>query len=54
MIAKLSETEQELHEHYARNAKARGHEATCDKVTVFRNWPTLLGRPACTCGHGGR
>lgn len=45
----------ELHDHYASNAKARGHAATCEKVTRPVNWPTLFrGTVPCTCGHGGR
>lgn len=38
-----------LHEHYARNALARGHSSECELVTANVNWPTMLGRPACTC-----
>jgi hypothetical protein len=43
-----------LHDHYARNALACGHAETCEKVTAEINWPTLLGRPACTCGRDER
>lgn len=39
-----------LHTHYASNAQACGHEATCALVTTPVNWPTLMGRPECTCG----
>lgn len=42
----------ELHDHYARNAQARGHAPTCRKVTDERNWPTIMGRPPCTCPAG--
>lgn len=49
--------DQELHDHYARNAIACGHEATCQKVVgfwktihdVWVNWPTIRGRARCTC-----
>jgi hypothetical protein len=46
----MTPKEQELHDHYARNAKACGHAATCRKVTDNINWPTISGRPPCTCG----
>lgn len=42
----------ETHAHYARNAIACGHKETCAKVTTPVNWPTLFGRPGCTCGKG--
>jgi hypothetical protein len=45
---------QELHDHYARNAIARGHAVDCALVVAFRNWPTICVRPECTCYHGGR
>ena len=49
--------EQKLHDHYASNARARGHKDTCQLVVghwttksgVDVNWPTLNGRPVCTC-----
>lgn len=50
-----------LHEHYASNARARGHREDCATVTgaggrvwdgVPVNWPTIFGQPACTCGAG--
>jgi hypothetical protein len=45
----MTEREQMLHDHYASNAKARGHGESCDLVAVDHNWPTILGRPRCTC-----
>lgn len=49
-------TLEKLHEHYARNARARGHAEGCAVVTGDRvwdgvavNWPTIFGRPSCTC-----
>ena len=50
--------DQATHDHMARNARSRGHAENCDKVAghwttaqgVGVNWPTMLGRPACTCG----
>lgn len=42
----------ELHNHYARNALARGHAEDCALVTEFGNWPNIMGRPACTCPRG--
>lgn len=42
-----------LHNHYAANAVVAGHEASCAMVTTFVNWPTMSGRPACTCRVGG-
>lgn len=44
-------TDRELHDHYASNAKATGHAGDCALVTADRNWPTIMGRPACTCGQ---
>jgi hypothetical protein len=55
------EQHRELHDHYARNALARGHAPGCPVVTgaggrvwtgVPVNWPTIFGRPACTCPRG--
>lgn len=45
--------------HWARNARTRGHAETCEMVAGFWttvhgvpvNWPTLYGRPDCTCGR---
>lgn len=45
---------QELHDHYASNAIARGHAADCDLVTTPINWPTICGRPICSCEVQGR
>lgn len=45
----LTGKDAEEHAHYARNARARGHAETCAKITTPVNWPTLFGRPACTC-----
>ncbi len=45
----LREREQELRQHYRRNAIARGHALGCQLVIAERNWPTLLGRPVCDC-----
>jgi hypothetical protein len=45
-------SEQELHDHYERNALACGHSPECLKVTLPVNWPTMFGHPLCTCGHG--
>ena len=42
-----------LHNHYAANATVAGHEASCKMVTEYVNWPTMSGRPACTCRVGG-
>lgn len=50
----LSERERGLHVHYASNALARGHAPDCDTVTVARNWPQIVGRPACSCSKGAR
>jgi hypothetical protein len=47
----MTERELALHRHYARNAAACGHRPTCEKVTADRNWPTIMGRPRCTCGQ---
>ena len=44
----------EVHDHYAKNAKAYGHDEKCEKVTAWVNWPTILGRPTCTCGLDAR
>lgn len=52
------ERDQATHDHYAKNALATGHEPTCEMVVgawttaqgVAVNWPTLRGRPDCTCG----
>jgi hypothetical protein len=41
-----------LHDHYANNALACGHAPTCQKVTLERNWPTIVSHPVCDCGHG--
>lgn len=41
----------DLHDHYARNARAVGHSDECRKVTDVRNWPTIMGRSPCTCGR---
>jgi hypothetical protein len=49
---KYNASEQELHEHYASNARACGHADDCLKVTLPVNWPTLWGKPLCTCGRG--
>lgn len=46
-----TQKEHELHVHYASNALVGGHAADCDKVTTAINWPTILGRPSCTCGR---
>lgn len=40
----------ELHDHYAKNSLAVGHSPLCEKVVAGRNWPTMVGRPDCTCG----
>lgn len=48
-VVPLTERERELHTHYASNALAVGHEPDCSKVTTARNWPTMFGRPDCTC-----
>jgi hypothetical protein len=45
-------TDQACHDHYASNAKARGHTPKCLLVTKAINWPTIAGRPACSCGKG--
>lgn len=37
------------HDHYASNSKAQGHTSACALVTAPINWPTLAGRPACSC-----
>ena len=50
----LTDRERELHDWYARNARARGHAETCDLVTEPRNWPTMFDRPRCTCGRPDR
>lgn len=47
----MSPGESAMHTHYASNALAQGHAETCARVTTPRNWPTMLGRPDCTCGH---
>lgn len=55
------EQDQALHDHYARNARSQGHADTCQKVVglwttnkgVGVNWPTIMGRPQCTCGAQG-
>lgn len=44
---------EELHAHYAANAIATGHAADCAMVTADENWPTIKGRPSCTCRVGG-
>lgn len=49
----LTERERELHDWYARNARARGHADDCRLVTEPRNWPTMFGRPRCTCERPG-
>lgn len=48
----MNHTEQELHDHYASNARACGHSEDCLKVTLPVNWPTMFGSPLCTCGRG--
>lgn len=49
---------QSVHDHYASNARTAGHAETCEKIVghwttkdgIGVNWPTLNGRPRCTCG----
>lgn len=45
----MTEGERGLHNHYASNALAQGHAASCEKVTASRNWPRLGRRVRCTC-----
>lgn len=55
-------TDQELSDQHVRNARALGHTDECQmavglwvtKDGVRVNWPTLLGRPVCTCGRKER
>ena len=50
---------QETHDHYEKNALVNGHRNDCQLVVgfwktnngVWVNWPTLNGRPKCTCGR---
>ena len=55
-LVPLTEEEHELHVHYASNAIARGHEATCELVTTARNWPHMSrgGNARCTCKKAAR
>lgn len=52
IFRELEGRDAEQHEHYAKNSIACGHATTCAKVTTPVNWPTLFGRPACTCAKG--